>query len=129
MDLQPGSETILVVDDEEMVTDLARDILERFGYTVLVANSGHEAMEKYQSGSGTIAAVVLDMTMPMMDGREVFRRLNSIDPHVKVIISSGYRCDNDADDLLQQGASGYVQKPYRIAELVQKVGEVVKRKM
>ncbi|HEX9021977.1 MAG TPA: response regulator, partial [Nitrospirota bacterium] len=69
-----------------------------------------------------------DMVMPGMDGRDVFARLRAINPHVKVIASSGYGQDRDADDLLKQGAAGFVQKPYRIAELVKVVGDVMENK-
>jgi PAS domain S-box-containing protein len=123
-----GSGTILVVDDEQLIAELVKDILRRFGYTVLVARGGEEAVELYRQGSGEIAAVILDMVMPSMDGREVFRRLRSINPGAKVIVSSGYSHDRDADDLIQQGAVGFVQKPYRIADLLRVVGEAVTKK-
>jgi len=69
--------------------------------------------------------MILDMVMPGMQGREVFARLREISPEVKVIVSSGYSHDRDADDLLKQGAVRFAQKPYRIAELVTIVGEVL----
>ncbi|HEX9020259.1 MAG TPA: PAS domain S-box protein [Nitrospirota bacterium] len=128
IDLRRGSETILVVDDEPAITDLARQILRRYGYSVLTAGEGREAVELYQQRRGEIAAVLLDMVMPGMDGRDVFARLRAINPYVKVIASSGYGQDRDADDLLKQGAAGFVQKPYRIAELVRVVGDVVENK-
>jgi len=120
-----GSGTILVVDDEQLIAELVKDILRRFGYTVLVARGGEEAVELYRQGAGEISAVILDMVMPSMDGREVFRRLRALNPDAKVIVSSGYSHDRDADDLIQQGAVGFVQKPYRIADLVRAVGEAV----
>jgi CheY-like chemotaxis protein len=123
--LRRGTETILVVDDEPMVKDLARDVLKRYGYTVLTAGGGEEAIETFQQRSGEIDAVILDMVMPTMEGREVFRRLQEIKPGVKVIVSSGYSHDRDADDLFEQGARSFVQKPFRIAELVRVVGEVM----
>jgi PAS domain S-box-containing protein len=120
-----GAGTILVVDDEQMVAELTRDILVRFGYSALIAHSGEEAVKLYRQRQQDISAVVLDMAMPVMDGREVFHRLRSIDSRVKVIITSGYSHDRDADDLLQRGASRFVQKPYRMDEFVRAVGEVV----
>jgi PAS domain S-box-containing protein len=128
VNLRRGTETILVVDDEPMVKDLARDVLKRYGYTVLTADGGEEAIETFQQRSGEIDAVILDMVMPAMEGREVFHRLQEIKPGVKVIVSSGYSHDRDADDLLEQGARGFVQKPFRIAELVRVVGEVMEGK-
>jgi two-component system cell cycle sensor histidine kinase/response regulator CckA len=122
--IRRGSETILVVDDEPMVKQLARDVLKRYGYTVLTAGGGEEAIEVFRRRSIEIDAVILDMVMPVMEGREVFRKLQELRPGVKVIISSGYSHDRDADDLIEQGARGFVQKPFRIAELVKVVGEV-----
>ncbi len=127
-DLRRGSELVLVVDDEVMITDLAREILRRYGYNVLTAAGGDEAVGLYKQRSTEIAAVVLDMVMPGMDGREVFKRLREINPGVKVIVSSGYSHDRDADDLLKQGAAGFVQKPYRIQELVKVVGKVIENR-
>ena len=127
MDLRRGTETVLVVDDEVMVKDLARDILKRYGYTVLTAAGGEEAVQLYQQHTGAIATVVLDVVMPGMDGREVFARMRQINPAAKIIVSSGYSSDRDADELLKQGAAGFVKKPYRMAELVKVVGEVIER--
>src|SRR5512146_1552578 len=118
MELRDGCGTVLVVDDEPLVTELAGDILRRFGYSVLKASAGEEAVNLYQQKSQEIVAVILDIVMPGMDGREVFRRIRAINPEVKVVVSSGYSHDRDADELLEQGASGFVQKPYRIAELI-----------
>src|SRR5512147_1929658 len=118
---QGGSGLILVVEDEQMVADLARDILLRFGYSVLVVNSGREAIDLYRQRTREIAAVVLDMVMPEMDGGEVFQRLRDVNPDVKVIVSTG--CDRapEIDEILQQGATGFIQKPFRIAELAEAV--------
>jgi DNA-binding response OmpR family regulator len=126
--LRRGSETILVVDDEPMVKQLARDVLKRYGYTVLTAGGGEEAIDVFRQRSTEIDAVILDMVMPTMEGKEVFRRLQEIKPGVKVIVSSGYSHDRDADGLLEQGARSFVQKPFRIAELVKVVGEVIEGK-
>lgn len=123
--LRRGSELLMVVDDDPMIIDLAREILRRHGYAVLTASGGDEAIGLYEQRSKDIAAVVLDMVMPGMDGRTVFRRLREINPAVKVIASSGYSHERDADDLLKQGAEGFVQKPYRVAELVKAVGDVI----
>lgn len=128
VDLRRGSELVLVVDDEPMITDLAREILLRYGYSVLTAAGGDEAIGIYERRSGEIAAVILDMIMPGLDGRAVFRRLREMDPDVKVIASSGYSHDRDADDLLKQGAAGFVQKPYRISELIRVVGRALERR-
>lgn len=128
MELRRGTETVLVVNDEEMIKDLARDILARYGYTVLTAGGGEEAVEVYRRHATAIAVVVLDIVMPEVDGREVFRRVREIDPEAQVIISSGYNQERDATDLLKEGAVKFVQKPYRIASLVGAVGEVLEKR-
>jgi len=125
--LRRGTETILVVDDEEMIKDLARDILARYGYTVLTAGGGEEAVEVYRQNKQEIAVVVLDIVMPEVGGREVFRRIREIDPAAQVIVSSGYNQERDAADLLMEGAIAFVQKPYRLASLVGTIGEVIEK--
>jgi DNA-binding NtrC family response regulator len=125
--LRRGAETILIVDDEEMIKDLARDILARYGYTVLTAGGGEEAVEVYRRHKKEIAVVFLDIMLPDLSGREVFRRIRELDPAAQVIIASGYDRERDANDLLKEGAARFVQKPYRIAELVGAVGEVIEK--
>jgi CheY-like chemotaxis protein len=127
-DLRQGSELILVVDDEPMIKTLARDVLQRYGYTVLTAEGGEEAIAIYRRQWKEISLMLLDMVMPKIDGREVFRRVREINPQVKVIVSSGYSHDRDADDLLEQGAAGFVQKPYRMADLLKMVEKVLDKK-
>jgi DNA-binding NtrC family response regulator len=126
--LRRGTETILVVDDEEMIKDLSRDILARYGYTVLTAGGGEEAVEIYRQHKEEISVVVLDIVMPDVGGREVFRRIREIDPEAQVIISSGYDQERDATELMKEGAIRFVQKPYRIASLVGIVREVLEKK-
>jgi DNA-binding NtrC family response regulator len=128
VDPRRGTGTILVVDDEAMVKDLARDILKRQGYTVLTAGGGEEAVELYRKNSGTIAVVVLDILMPGVDGPEAFRRIRALDPRARVVLSSGYDQMPDADGILREGAVAFVRKPYRIAELVRAVGDAIERK-
>jgi CheY-like chemotaxis protein len=118
-------ESVLVVDDEMLVRELARDILKRHGFTVLMASGGEDAVERYRQNRDQIAAVVLDILMPDVDGVEAFRRIREINPEARVIISSGYDEGHAAETLLQQGASAFVQKPYRIAELLRVVREVI----
>jgi len=121
--MQQNVNTILVVDDEQLVADLTRDVLQRFGYTVLVAGNGEDAVSVYQQKGREISVVVLDLVMPGASGSEVFRRLRSLNPEVRVVISSGNGHDADAAELLRQGAIGFVKKPYRIADLLTAVGK------
>ncbi|MDA8099165.1 MAG: response regulator [Nitrospiraceae bacterium] len=127
MELKKGTGTILVVDDEAMVKDLARDILKRYGYTVITAGGGAEAVSVYRERGPEIAAVLLDILMPDVDGKEAFRVIREINPEAKIVVSSGYNQERDARALLELGAKGFVQKPYRIAELVKVVGDVLEQ--
>ena len=122
-----GSGTVLVVDDEPLIRSLARDILKRYGYEVIIAEGGAQAVEMYRQFGEQISVVLLDMVMPEMDGREVFRSIRELDPAAKIIVSSGYSHDRDADYLLEQGAAGFVQKPYRMVELANALSEVLAR--
>jgi DNA-binding NtrC family response regulator len=110
-----------------MIRDLARDILERYGYTVVTAAGGAEAVEIYRRNGSFIAVVVLDILMPDMGGHEAFRLIREIDPAAQVIVSSGHDQERGANDLIREGAAAFVQKPYRITEFVTKVGEVIEK--
>ncbi|HTS00498.1 MAG TPA: PAS domain S-box protein [Bacteroidota bacterium] len=112
-----GRETILVVDDEETIRFLVRDILEEIGYTVLAAPDGREALALYARSRGNIDLVILDMTMPGLGGKETFVRLKGIDPRVRAILSTGYAEDERAREMLALGVRAFVQKPYRVEEL------------
>mgnify|MGYP006267233723 CR=1 FL=1 len=125
MELPRGTETVLVVDDETMVRELARDILKRYGYSVLTAAGGEEAVKLYQRHRGQVDAVVLDIQMPDVDGAEAFRRIRDIDPSARIILSSGYDQERSAEKLMHSGAAAFVQKPYRIAELLKAVRDVL----
>jgi PAS domain S-box-containing protein len=116
LELPTGTETILVVDDEEMVRALGQAVLERCGYTVLMAENGVQALEVYQAHRGEIPLVVLDVIMPQMGGRECLRRLRELDPQVKVLISTGYTFKDLAQELVTEGALGVVEKPFRIRD-------------
>ena len=128
MELRRGTETVLVVDDEQLVRELARDILKRYGYTVLMASGGEKAVELYRQHADKIAMVILDILMPDVDGVETFRRIREIDPAARVVISSGYDEAHAGEKLLQAGAAAFVQKPYRIAELLKVVREAIEQK-
>ena len=116
-----GSGTILVVDDEPLVLSLARNTLERSGYRVLIAESGSEAEEIMQRRARDIEAVILDATMPMMNGEEAFRRLKAIRPDVPVIISTGHSESEITVRFAGAGLSGFLQKPYTATQLAEKV--------
>jgi PAS domain S-box-containing protein len=117
--------TILVVDDEAIVRQLATAILERQGYTVLTADSGREALQLYQQQGDPIDLIILDLTMPKMSGRVCYQELRKLNPNVKVMLSSGYSADEAVQELLDQGAIGFMQKPYRVEDLTRAVREML----
>jgi len=118
--------TILLVDDDEILIEVIREILETASYQVLTAFSGREAIEIYEAWRGDIDLVMLDMIMPGMGGAETFKELRNRDPHVSVIIVSGYSLPDDVRELLAQGCRGFLQKPFLIPELFQKVRQVIR---
>jgi PAS domain S-box-containing protein len=125
---RPGDRrTVLAVDDESTVLALARDILEMHGYQVLTARNGEEALRVFREHAATIDLVLLDLTMPVMGGRECFRRMKEIDPRVRVLVSSGFSAEGTAAELLGEGALAYVQKPYDVDGLARVVRQAIEQ--
>ncbi len=120
-----GTETILLVDDEEVITDVSREILETLGYNVLVAGSGQEAIDIYRANTHKIDLVIMDMIMPQMSGGETFDVLKTINPDVKVILSSGYSLKGQAAQIMERGCRAFLQKPFNIKDLSKKVRTVL----
>ncbi|HEU5360863.1 MAG TPA: PAS domain S-box protein [Candidatus Deferrimicrobiaceae bacterium] len=120
-----GTETILLVDDEEMVRDLASQILTMQGYLVLTAADGQQAIDMYRAGKGAIHLVLLDLTMPRMSGLDVLERIHELDPEAKVILSSGYRVDGFLGSERFAEASAFLPKPYRAQMLSRTVRDVL----
>ncbi|MGA6994067.1 MAG: PAS domain S-box protein, partial [Candidatus Deferrimicrobiaceae bacterium] len=120
-----GEETILFVDDEEMIRDLGVQILTMHGYRVLTAGDGPQAIEMFLAGEETVDLVLLDLTMPNMSGLEVMKRIRNINPRVKVVLSSGHRADEAHSQELISGASAFLPKPYRADVLTRIVREVL----
>jgi len=119
--------TVLAVDDESTVLALARDILEMHGYLVLTARNGEEALRVFRNRQGEIDLVLLDLTMPVMGGRDCFRQLKKIDPRVRVLVSSGFSAEGTASELMDEGALAYVQKPYDVDSLARIVRQAIER--
>jgi PAS domain S-box-containing protein len=115
--LEPGSGTVLVVDDEPMVLAFVEEALKKLGYQVLTATDGQQAYEVYSSHANQIDRVLLDMVMPGTTGLEVCRRLRGVNPKVKVILSSGYSSGDVAREARLAGAVGFIGKPYSLEEL------------
>ncbi|RPI72554.1 MAG: response regulator, partial [Desulfobacteraceae bacterium] len=122
-----GTETVLLVDDEEPILDVGKKMLNELGYAVLTAPSGREAIQILKSNR-KIALVILDMVMPDMSGSETFDRLKEFSPEQKVLLSSGYSIDGKAADILKRGCDGFIQKPYDLKTLSGKVREILDKK-
>ncbi len=120
-----GKGKILLIDDNELLQDLGKDILEHLGYTPVIASEGEEGIEIYKREQKEIRAVLLDVVMPGLGGLEVFRRLKEIDPQVKVLVISGYSEEERAGELLKEGALDFIQKPFKIGQLSQKLQEIL----
>ncbi len=120
-----GQGTILFVDDEETVLDVGVKILEKLGYRVFAANGGEKSIHVYKKMKDKIDMVILDMIMPKMGGGVVYEQIKSINPKVKVLLSSGYSKDGQATELLNRGCKGFIQKPFTINELSGKIGEIL----
>ncbi len=118
---RPAARAILIVDDEEIVRRTARSTLEKYGYKVLVAENGPQAIEIYRRRPEAVELVLLDLTMPMMDGEEVLRALRKIRPDVKAIVSSGYSLEEATRRFAGHGVSAFLQKPYTAARLAHAV--------
>ena len=127
--LKAGSETILLVDDEEPIREFATRGLTRLGYTVRTASSGEEALKAYFSSPQSYEIVVMDLGMPGMGGARCLQEMVSFDPNAKVLIASGYSYDGKLKKILESGASGYVAKPYHLAELTERIRAVLDEKV
>ncbi len=120
-----GTETILLVDDEDAVRRFGETMLQTFGYSVLTASNGIEALEVFREQQEEISLVILDLIMPKMGGRECLREILKIHPTVKVLIAGGYGADGQIDDALHEGAKTSIRKPYEARELLKTVREVL----
>ena len=112
-----GTGTILIADDEKIMCLTAKGILESFGFQVIMAGNGKEALEAFLENRDMIVLVLLDMVMPVMNGRDCFSKIKAISPQTPVIISSGFTNSNDIKQLKLEGLNGFISKPYRSYEL------------
>ena len=120
-----GKETILLVDDEEMILKVGGELLEHLGYRVLIADGGDSAIDAYRAEGNQIDLVVLDMVMPGLGGGETFDTLLEMDNDVRVILSSGYSMNDQAQGILNRGCRGFIKKPFNARELSHKLREVL----
>jgi CheY-like chemotaxis protein len=113
-----GHGTILVVDDEDGVRAVAADLLRSMGFDVVTANDGLEALDRFRESPVPIRAVLMDLTMPHMDGVESFRELKRMDPGCRVVLTSGYNEQEAIQDFLGKGLAAFVQKPFIRGDLL-----------
>ena len=124
--MQKGSETVLLVDDEEDIINVGKNFLEKLGYKAICARNGLEAVEIFRLYKDEISLVVLDLIMPKMGGKEAFVQIKQIDENVRILVSTGYAVDEKVEGFLNQGCHGFIQKPFtvnRLAEAIQSVLE------
>ncbi|MCJ8500334.1 PAS domain S-box protein [Desulfatitalea alkaliphila] len=123
--VQNGKETVLLIDDEQMILDVGSDMLAGLGYKVFTAAGGRQGIDVFDQNKAAIDLVILDMIMPDGGGRDTFVALRRSAPDVKVLLSSGYSIDGQAEEILAQGCKGFIQKPFSMAALSQKVRQAI----
>ena len=120
-----GSGTILIVDDEELVLNASAKMLKKLGYSVVEAASGRKAIESYKENKDQVDLVILDMIMPEISGSEAYDKMKEINPEVKVLLSSGYSIEGQASEILNRGCNGFIQKPFSLKNLSEKISEII----
>jgi len=123
--LARGSGTILLVDDEEMIINVGKDMLEAMGYRVLTATRGEEAVRIFDRDKDIINLVILDLILPDIGGEVIFNKLREIKPDVRVLLSSGYSINGQAAELLKAGCRGFIQKPYNMKALAARLKNIL----
>ncbi len=120
-----GAGTILLVDDEETVRDVSKEMLEELGFDVLTAPDGRQGIDLFVEHSDVVTCVLLDMTMPHMAGDQVFREIRLLRPDAKVIMCSGYDEQEVTKCFVNDAPAGFIQKPYKLAEIESKLRELL----
>jgi PAS domain S-box-containing protein len=115
--MSPCTETILLVDDEAIILEVAGDMLKSLGYTVITAQDGPKVVDLYKEQQDQIDLVILDMVMPDMNGGEIFDEIKKINPQAKVLLSSGYSLNGKASKIIARGCDGFIQKPFTIGDI------------
>ena len=119
------TETVLLVDDEEIVIGVGKQMLEKLGFSVLTAANGKEAIDIYRNNKDRIGLVVMDMIMPGMGAGDTCEQLQAIDPGIKVLLFSGFGVDQQTSEVLKRGCKGFIQKPFNMQVLSEKIGEIL----
>ena len=124
-EVSKGDETVLLVDDEDVIITVGKSMLEKLGYKVLIARNGSEAIEIYNNTTDKINMVILDMIMPGMGGGCTYDRLKKIDPEIKALLSSGYSMDGQATEILERGCNGFIPKPFSMRDISTKMRDIL----
>lgn len=127
-ELFDGIETVLLIDDEQMIINVGKEMLTQLGYKVLTATSGIEALDVYRRNQDTIDLLVLDMIMPDMEGGATYDKIKDLNPNVKVLLASGYSIDGRASEIMKRGCNGFIQKPFNMKELSDKIRNILDEK-
>jgi two-component system, cell cycle sensor histidine kinase and response regulator CckA len=120
-----GTETILLVEDDDEIRELGAGLLNEFGYEVITAGNGREALKTYEREAAGISLIILDLIMPVMDGRQCLAEILRINPNARVVIASGYSETGPVDGVIAAGAKGFIQKPYSMRQLLTTVREIL----
>lgn len=120
-----GSETILIIDDEEIIRETGCSMLEELGYKVMTAESGDRGLAILSEEKENISLVILDMIMPEMNGARTYEHIRALAPDTKVLLSSGYPKNGQAEEILAAGCNGFIQKPFNLSELSVKIREMI----
>ena len=123
--LKGGTETILLVEDDETIRNLGKQMLDKFGYKVLTAVDGENALELYRIEQERIDLIILDLIMPGMGGRKCLEELIRINPQTKVLIASGYSAKTRTKGMIEAGAKGFISKPYEMSQMLNLVREIL----
>ena len=124
-DIKKGSETVLIVDDEPMILEVGKSLLEHLGYAVMTASGGKQASDIVTHSPNEIDLVILDMIMPEMGGSDAFDLMKKIAPDIKILLASGYSLDGQATKIMNRGCNGFIQKPFDLANLSLKVRQIL----
>ena len=127
-EVSSGTGTILLIEDEQIVMDVTRALVERIGYRVLEARTGKEAIDIVERFDGDIDLALLDIKLPDMDGGNIYLSIKKTRPNIKVIVCSGYAIDGPAQEILDAGAQDFIQKPYSVSTLSEKLKNVLESK-
>lgn len=127
-ELVKGSETVLLIDDEDMILNVGQAMLEKLGYTVIIAQSGKQVIDIIEHHGNEIDVVLLDLIMPGMDGGKIFDHLRNTKADIPVILSSGYSINGMANKIMERGCNGFIQKPFNMIELSSIIRKILNKK-